>query len=641
MLRSITMAAILVLCACATAAFSGVRVPVSPRYDLVIEVDARPEIGEWEPTAAALGGGFIASSTGGYALTGTPDDGGMLRLVLKRQGGGDFTVSKLQAWVTLPLEGIAAEWDTQIPPFGTMFRRVPELEFSTDTRANVGIPLVVLVDAYGNNKFAAGFVEQSYVCNISGERRGDRYVLALTRLAGDSDKPVREYASTLYLSQAPDYWFEAVRKYSALADSASGYKPRPIPTSAYGPVFSTVYAYGDDISQDRVWKAAVEAKKLGMTQIVLDSGWSNAMGWADPGNDYGTYEPVKSKFPDFRGLVKRIHDELGMRVILWISPTWIGRQSANYERLKDFRVKWPNGDYDRNLCPRTPEARQYLIERLSDLAAQHRIDGFWIDYLDTCPTVCDAPHRHDISDYAQAMNTMLEGIYQAVAKSNKNATVEYRVPYGNLFTKRHANVFETTDAPGDWSANMLMGTFVRAYSNGVVVKGDPVHWKKDAHCEEVARNCMTAITLGVPAFSVDLIDMEQSRKDAVAAWIRFYDENREDLLKGRFSPFGASFHYPDLKIVADKQAFVYLPTRKTRVIRIEKLVETLHILNVNPPEHGQLRIDVEGLPDGRYTGKYYDCSRHSDRQEEFVSINGRMKLHTDMPTGGALTLTRQ
>lgn len=634
----IVLAMIILVCGAA----SSLQVPMSKQYDLSLDVVCKPEVGDWDgPAATAVGGAFVALSSGGYRLQVVPSSEGPARLELSRDRGSAFVVERVTATVRLPLEGIVAEWDTQVPPFGTMFRRAPELEFEIATRANVGIPLVVLVDAHGNSRLSAGFIEQSENCTIAGERSGSDYLLTLTRLAGDAEAPATQFASTMYISQDRDYWFDAVRAYAKTVDKHIGYRPKPIPKSAYEPTYSTCYAYSDDIDSDIVWRSAVEARRLGMGQILIDVGWSNDLSWADSKNDYGAYEPSARKFPDFSGLVKRIHNELGMRVILWISPTWIGEQSKHYDQVKDYRVKWPDGDYDRNLCPRSAGAREYLAEKLKDLAREHRIDGFWIDFLDTCPTVCDAPHAHDAADFGDALNLMLADIYGALASVNRNATVEYRVPYANLYTKPHANVFETTDAPNDFHANRLMGTFVRAFGDGVVVKGDPAYWENDVHHEEVARHCMTSIMLGVPAFSVDLLRMDDGRKQQIKAWLDFYNANREDLLNGTFRPFGASFHFPDLKIVSDKQAFVYLSTRKTKVIPIEKPVSVLHIMNVNPPEHGQLRLTVEGLADGEYVGRYYDCSMHSDRQEQFECKGGRMPLNTDMPTGGMLTLTRQ
>lgn len=633
------MVVICLLLICPEAALS-LSAPLSVDYQLDLSVETAPETGTWPEMAAAVDGGFLAVSSEGYRLTVRPAPGGPLIVGLSRDDGRSFVTSRFEARVRLPLRGIVAAWDTQVPPFGTMFRRAPELEFEIQTRPQVGIPLVVLVDAHGNNIMAAGFVEQSKLCRIQGERAGCDYVLRMTRLAGDAEQPAAAWQSTLYIEGSPDYWFAALRRYADTVDSLTGYRPKPIPEGAYEPVYSTNYAFQDDINEEIVWNNAVEASKLGMGQILIDIGWSSEFGWADSNNDYGAYEPAALKFPDFRALVKRIQAELGMRVVLWISPTWIGSRSKHFEQMKDYRVKWPDGDYDRNLCPRTAEARAYLSERLSALARDYGIDGFWVDALDTCHMVCDAPHAHDVADYGEALGMMLDEIFSAVAAANPKATVEYRIPFSNLFVKRYANVFETTDAPDDYHANRLMGTFLRAYSNGIVVKGDPAYWQKDAHHEEVARHLMTSIMLGVPAVSVDLVGLSEERRNQVKGWLDFYHANRGDLLGGEFSPFGASFHFPDLKIVSDDKAFVLLVTRKSKLIQIERPVTTLCIMNSNPPEHGQLRLTVEGLPNGRYSGRYYDCWMRSDREEMFESADGVMPLSTDMPTGGLLVLTK-
>lgn len=632
---------LLLLMVALPAAAEPLSLPVSASLTLDLQLETVPDLGTWDrPQAAAADGAWTASTDAGYVLTATPADDGTVGIRLERTGGRAFKVSDFRALVRVPLKGLAAVWDTQIPPFESLFRRVPEVDYKLETRAQVGIPVVTLVDAYGNNLLTAGFVEQGDTCELEGARDGYDYALSMRRLTGDAEKPAASFEIDLYLSQQPHYWFEAVQQYTAAVDAATGYTPRPTPQIAYEPQYSTRYPFEDKITQDIVLNNALLAKELGAKQILIDVGWSTNQGWADSSGDYGDYTPASSKFSDFKGLVDRLHSE-GLKVTLWVAPTWIGRQAKSFEEIQDYRVKFPGGDYDRNLCPRTPEARAFIAGKLAGLVKEYGVDGFWFDFVDTFLSTCEAPHEHDIDDFGDAVAQMAEDVYVAVTRENPQAILEYRVPYANLHFKPHANVFETTWSPEDFVSNRMMGTFLRAYSDGILTKTDPVFWGKTEDHEDVGRYMMTSLMIGPVAFSGDLENMSEGWREQIRQWVAYYQANRHDLLEGEFTPFGAAWHVPDLKIVGDDKAFVYLSSKASKVIRIDKPVEELHILNSNPPTQGQLRFTVEGLPDGDYSGKYFDCHMSSHRDEPFVSKGGRMVVSTDMPTGGVLVLTRK
>lgn len=615
------------------------RLPISDTLETALTLETQPPAGKWEsPVAAYAGDGYLASSENGSILHITRS-GDSYRMELSRRDGGSFLVKDFQIRVRLPLAGVAGVWDTQVPPFGSLFRRVPEVDYKLETRAQVGIPAVTLVDAYGNNRLTAGFVEQGQTCEFTCGRSGYSYDLLLRRLTGDADTPAASFAITAYLDETAGYWFDAVRSYAAAVDASQQYRPRATPAWAKEAQYSTRYPFGEKIDQEIVLGNALLAKEMGAREILIDVGWSTEKGWADSSGDYGDYVPARSKFSDFRGLVRRLHSE-GLKVTLWVAPTWIGREAASFEKIKDYRVKFPGGDYDRNICPRTPEGRAFIAESLARAAKDYGVDGFWMDFVDTFLSTCEAPHSHDIADFGEAVSRMAQEIHQAVTKVRPDAVLEYRIPYANLLFKPHANVFETTWSPEDFRANRLMGTFLRAYSGGVQTKADPAYWADAQDHEDIGRHMMTSLFVGPPTFSGDLVKMSEERRTQVAKWIDYYRANREDILGGEFAPFGPLFHNPDLKIVSERKAFVYLSTKGSRVIPIQKPVSELHILNSNPPTQGQLRFVVEGMPDGRYNGKYFDCALKSDRDEPFECRDGRMAVSTDMPTGGVLVLTR-
>lgn len=641
--RPLLSAAILLAMATPLAAASVIEVPLSEGFDLTITIESTPELGEFTASRAAFrNGNWEAGTRRGYEFQMKPVADGAWEVNVTGLRSSPFVINEFKVDVRFPINGVAAIWEYQTPPVNTIFRRVPEVEFQVDTRPNLAIPLLIAVDQWGNNSFTAGFVEQGKTCVISAGRDSQHYRMTFIRKAGDHDIPQRAYTSTLYFDQGKDYWFKTLRTYTSVVDKLRDYKPLPIPAGALEPLYSTRYPFSDAINQDIVLANAEIAHKLGIKQFVIDIGWSTNKGWAETSGDYGDYEPASEKFTDLKGTIAKLKKDYGMRVMLWAAPTWIGREAKAFEKMQDYRVKWPNGDYDRNLCPRTPQVREHLAERFAYMAKELGADGFWMDFLDTFYDLCDAPHEHDILGYDDGMSALLGDIYKAVHSVNKDCTIEYRIPYSNLFVKPYANVIETTYTFEDYKANYLMGINIRGINEGVLTKSDPVYWGEAPEHEDVGRHLMTSIFIGPPAISGDLTKMTEERLNQIRGWLDYYQKYREDLLAGEFRPFGGSFHYPDLMIETDKRAFCYLATKNSRVITVSKGASELHIMNANRPQHGQLRLRVEGLPDGNYKGTFYNCFMEPPhRFEDFVSTNGVMPVSTDMETGGMLIFERQ
>jgi len=46
------------------------------------------------------------------------------------------------------------------------------------------------------------------------------------------------------------------------------------------------------------------------------------------------------------------------------------------------------------------------------------------------------------------------------------------------------------------------------------------------------------------------------------AWLTFYNEHRQTLLKGNFALFGENYGIPDMMFIGSREAIVYLVTPK-------------------------------------------------------------------------------
>ncbi len=588
-----------------------------------LRIAADPPIGDWQTrTTGPLGPGREATSTGGYRLSlerSQLKKHGFWTVKLTRNDGQIIRVTDYSYECRTALGRVASVFDTRVPEGPSIFRQAPQIDAALDIRPNAGIPFMMACDHYGNNALAVGPMDQAGTYRITGRRKGEYYSITVARNEYEGDRwfTGTELTDSVFVSTRGDSWFDSARAYADAVDTVSGYAPRPIAEHAWRPYYSTWYAFGDKIDGKVVWDNAVLARDMGIGNFLIFIGWSECENWFSSDNKWGDYTPCESKFPDLAGLVDRIHKELGMAVQLWVAPTWIGANSRSFAMMKNHRSKWPEDDYDRNLDPRSPVARAHIKERFAAMAHDLGVDGFWVDFLDTVYNRNDAPHDRAPAQFGAALDEFTRACYEGFTFGHPDPIVEYRIPFANLLSKRHASVFGTTYCDHKWDRNRLLAVSHRPFNRGVVSKCDPLTWteKEFEDRDFVGKTFSAMMMCGPPGISMDLTRMDESRRKNLKDWFSFYENNRDNLTQGEFRPFGSEYHYPEMIISHGDTAYAWVSRWETGHIPLPDGTRHAFIFTCLPKDESFIaRLDithVTGLVPGRYRGRWFNSTLES------------------------------
>ena len=575
----------------------------------------------------------------------------ILRFKLQPPAGRKLSVNSYVAKISLPQKGLDSVMvpntrilahtliyygEHKVWPEKNLTRCQIPGEFGEQANANNEAPFILLTDNKGNNAFSVGWGVEDTASGLNGAPDGSNYVLTLSR---KNDMPFTGDAleDALIINSSSDPWQDAEKAYAKTFDKYNARpKRKPAPAWTSKPVFCTWYCYLDNIDQEGVLKIAEKCKDLGIGTILIDAGWdaTPSNGWGDWENgNLGDFIADPKRFPDLPGAVKQMHD-MGLRVDLWNAPFWQGRKSHVYqEKTKDWHA-WTKDGEDRNLCPRYPGTRQLFREQYARVARTYGIDGMWFDAADGVPAECIAKHEHLDQPMGQAFVDCLAAAREGLKSVNPEAITEVRVLHGNLNSKRAIDIIQPSDAPESHEMLRLAGIHLRPWAYDIVVKNDPMIWKKDADSATVGQFMATCVTNGVPALSVDFLTATDEQCAVTKAWLAFYNKNKKLLLKGQFSLFGADYKVPDYKLVGKDEAVVYMKNANTKAVELPHSVKKVYVLNCTDSD--QLWLAIK-MANGKrtvqtYTPDWTPLGAIGDMDE-----SGRLKV----PRGGAAVIEAQ
>lgn len=583
-----------------------------------IEIAADPAIGEWQASHGSPEE-LQTRSTGGYIarlVRSERDRHACWTLEVRRENDAPFRIRTYSWQSRVPLAGVVAIFDTQVPEGPSLFRQAPQIDVALGVRPNAGIPFIMACDHYGRSSLAFGPMDQTGTYRLSGRRDGEHYVITASRNEYDGDQ---WFTGTLlrdrfFISTAKAFWFDAARAYADRVDEASGYQPRRVPPSALKPWYSTWYAFGEHINEQIVWENAQIAARTGIGNYVVFIGWSQCKDWFSSENTWGDYTPCTPKFPDLAGLIRRMQQELGLSVHLWTAPTWIGTGSESFAKMKDFRSKWPDGGYDRNLDPRSPAARQHIQDRFAAMARQLGADGYYVDFLDTVYSRNDAEHEKNPILFGPAMDLYLQACYDGFSEAHNSPVTQFRQPFANLLTKHHASVFTTTYTDHRWDRNRMLAISHRPFSKGVAFTCDPLTWTREEFEDRdfVGKTLSAVMMCGPPGISMDLTKISEDRLAQLRAWFAFYAAHRDTITAGELRPFGEEFQYPEMVVAREGTALAWVSRFETGEIPLPNGTRHAIIFTNLPREESFIaRVDltaIKGLVPGTYEARRFNSS---------------------------------
>lgn len=360
------------------------------------------------------------------------------------------------------------------------------------------------------------------------------------------EKPVRkmrEYSATVLLDRRGRPFAETVRDCSEWIAKANGFKPAVVPEAAFDPLYSTWYAYLQDVSDKTLEEEARLAASLGMKTMILDDGWQKV----DSVNFYsatGDWMPAPSRFPDMKGHVAKVH-AAGLKYMLWLAVPFVGDESKVWTRFEKMLLCGGDGKAPGRtgiLDPRFPEVREYLVQTYERVVGEWGFDGVKLDFIDAFdipasgdPALRDGYAGRDYRSVPEAVDRLMKDVLSRLRRINPDVLVEFRQHYLGPAILQYGNMMRALDCPADPTANRRRICDLRLTSGALAVHSDMLVWSRDETPEGAALPILNALYSTIQ-YSMVLATIPPGHRDVIRRWLRFSQDHREALLKGAFTP---------------------------------------------------------------------------------------------------------
>jgi hypothetical protein len=585
----------------------------------------------------------------------------VIHVQVERLSGEPFRVDNFSVTVRVPRNSIHGIWYPSASPASNNVMAADASRSIDDIAdANYGIPYVAAASYNMSNVFAMGLGSQDLAVSITG-KAVDRnyYEFRLKALTGRTAKIFDEQ---FYVSADPSMtWFQTAQDYTDWVDQLNDYKPFPISSRAYEPLYDTWYWSGDHVDDRTYIDTAALAAEAGFGTFLADAGWDAPAGeyekWLS--GRTGDYNPPAEKFSNLPATFNEIRSEQRLGVNLWLQPFAVGRASTRYRFTRNTHIQIPPANNAGlgwlglvyppfalplgqnletvNLCPRVRSTQTYLKNLFAEMEGKYKPQGYWLDFIDGLATYCVAPHQHAEAEFGDGFRKTLDIIKMTILSSNPDAVVQFRARYANLNTKSFANVWQTGDSPGDFDGMRLNSIRLRPFSKGVVFAADQMYWPDSTDEVSVSRFIMTSVMVGVPAFGPTLIYSPPSTLALLKSWLAFYRTHQADLTSGRFSLFG-QLKVPNHKIETADRTFAYV--RNLDFTELPADGRTIFIMNASDADHftGKVR---GALGVTAYRVNVLNRYLETEPNEMMVSTDSRalLNLNIGVQRGGMIVLT--
>ncbi|MEO8222504.1 MAG: glycoside hydrolase family 36 protein [Specibacter sp.] len=453
--------------------------------------------------------------------------GGCLVESVERRGPVDIVTVSIAAGgqivLEAPLGNATAYWHPGFDPGDCL---------PADWKGRIGFsavrsaPIGVLCDANGRSTFAFAFdcLTQEGELEFGASEEAKTFVARLG--IGEGLASARSIVRLAVVAPEVGY-VQAIRGLSAIMhDGIAGREPAKI---ALEPVYSTWYAYSQQISHEVVMGNADAARSIGCKSVFIDDGWQK---FGD-GRWYagcGDWVPDTAKFPDLRGTVADL-SETGLKTVMWVAPFLVGEQSAAHAELAPYMSVYSETLRTWVLDPRHREVRDHLVALCTRLMADYALDGLKIDFLNNVMVYAGTPSGGDVADVGDAMTLVLGEIAKAVDNVRPGALIEFRQPYISPAVAPFADVIRANDCPADADQNRRSTINLRLLAIEQIVHSDPVMWDPTAPVETVARQLLNTF-FSVPQISMPMDVLPDAHQERITELLSEWRSLREVLLNG-------------------------------------------------------------------------------------------------------------
>ena len=446
-----------------------------------------------------------------------------------------------------------------------------------------GMPLVTLMGADDGNRisFAASEAVLPVRCR-AGLREQDCTVPCSMSFFGQPVAPMRDYSVSIRFDRRSRRWDETVVELSRWMENAGSYRAMTVPEAARDPLYSTWYAFTQDVTAGKIEEEARRAAALGLKTLILDDGWQTD----ETGRAYercGDMEVSKIKFPaGMAGHVRNVQS-LGIKYMVWYAVPFVGYKNAAFPRFKGKYLKDQKSVHCSVLDPRFPEVRAYLASLFERMQREWGVDGFKFDYIGQFdltdqkdPALADGYAGRDMKSVPDAVDVLMTEILRRLRAVNPDVLIEYRQPYLGPAIRRYGNMIRAIDCPGEMQKNIVRTAMLRLTSGETAVHSDMLEWHAGDTPEHAAKPILASLFSTIQ-YSVVLSKLPESHLRMLKHWNDFTQLYRETLLKGRFTARHPEANYPSLAAESESARIIGVYTENT----VAGVPDTKHTVVVN------------------------------------------------------------
>ena len=235
------------------------------------------------------------------------------------------------------------------------------------------------------------------------------------------------------------------------------------------------------------------------------------------------------------------------------------------------------------------------------------------------------------------MDRVFRALHDKIIAVKPDAIIEFRMNYTNLNNRQYGNCFRADDAPYDPDQIRRNMAMIKRWSGPIPPHADYAYWPSDESWENKCRFVASICYGMVPTFSMDLTAMPDDEKKLIKAWLKFYQEHKETLTLGEFTPMSFDQHFSVSKIVGEEDCFVGLfsPTAPGQIDLMDEMDKRIFLINGT----GEDRIStvLKGLK-GKRTATVFNAFHNEISKSPLSDAEGEMVLDIQVPVGGVIKI---
>jgi alpha-galactosidase len=538
----------------------------------------------------------------------------------------------------------------QTPPKFSLKWKVPSIDIHKIWNPNFGVnkanfyynsvnsssthlaPVISLLNSNDENRMTVAIADALNKTNIQSYIKEEDAMFHFELSFFDERYPaIKEYSTEILIDRREKPFYHSLAKVSQWWAEHKNYKAAPVPEDAMRPMYSTWYSYHQNLNVDAVVEECREGKEMGMKAVIVDDGWQtldNKRGYAYTGD----WKP--DRIPDMKGFVDQIH-QLNMKFILWYSVPFIGKNAENYPRFKGKYLYYWESQGAWVLDPRYPEVREFIINIYEEAMRDWGLDGFKLDFMGFFHPDKDskltAEDGRDFASVNHAVDQLMTDIMSRLRAANPNILIEFRQPYIGPLMRKYGNMFRAADCPNMATINKVRVTDTRLLAGNSAVHSDMLMWHPEDPVEHAALQILD-ILFAVPQISVRLEEIPQEHKDMIAFWIKYWNANRDVLLKGDFRPQMPDQLYPIISSVGKEKAITAIYSDFVVHTEAFKDLRSFDVINAQNQTKVVLFNDQEM---GKYRVEVSDCMGEKVYSKTIELHSGCASF--DVPPAGLIT----